>query len=225
MTLQRISDGIHVSNAEQRFFGLEVSARMTVLSLAGGLLIHSPVDIPPEVVEELGTPRWVLAPNLFHHLYVGPWIDAGLEAWAAPGLPDKRRDLSFDGIVEDHNHPFGDEVDILPLQCFPFSNEVLVLHKPSRTLIATDLVFNIPTTAPWLTRAVFRCMGGYPGCRTSIVERVGMKRRVARVEIATVAQWDFDRLIMAHGQIIESQGKQALLEAFSWLGLSKELEE
>ncbi len=48
------------------------------------------------------------APNKLHHLHAGPWIDAGLEAWAAPGLPEKRPDLSFTGVLDGAEHPFGE---------------------------------------------------------------------------------------------------------------------
>jgi hypothetical protein len=37
-------------------------------------------------ITPLGEPRWVLAPNLLHHLFVGPWLDAGLEGWACRWL-------------------------------------------------------------------------------------------------------------------------------------------
>lgn len=215
--LREVAPGVHVLEAPQRFYGLPVGTRMTVLQLEGGLLVHSPVATTPDAVAHLGRPRWVLSPNLLHHLYVGPWAEAGLEAWAAAGLADKRPDVAFHGTVQGDEQPFGDEVWLMPLSCFPSTNEVLVLHRPSRTLIVTDLVFNFPATAPWITRAAMRCLLGYPGCRTTLVERLGMRRDVARRELAALAKWDFDRLIMAHGDIIETGGKQALLSAFDWL--------
>jgi len=215
--LREIANGVHVVEAPQRFFGLEVGTRMTVLQLPGGLLVHSPIALEPSALAHLGEPRWVLAPNLFHHLYVGPWLQAGLEGWAPVGLPDKRPDVHFHGVVEPGVQPFGEDVVLLPMQCFPMANEVVVLHRPSRTLIVSDLVFHISPKAPWLTRTVMRCLCGYPGCRTTLLERVAMQRAVAREELATLAAWDFDRVVMAHGDVIETGGKAALLSAFDWL--------
>lgn len=191
---------------------------MTVLELEGGLLVHSPVAVDPTCVAHLGQPRWVLAPNKLHHLYVGPWAEAGLETWGAPGLPDKRPDLRFDGVIEPDTTPFGDDVWLLPMESFALTREVVLLHRPSRTLVVSDLVFNFGPDAPWTTRAVMRCLGGYPGCRTNMLERAGMRRDLARRELAILAQWDFDRIVMAHGKIVETGGKAALLEAFRWLG-------
>ncbi|MFT4622513.1 MAG: hypothetical protein ACI8PZ_001169 [Myxococcota bacterium] len=218
--LQTLTDGVHVQVATQRFYGLEVGARMTVLQLEGGVLVVSPLDVPPDSVAHLGPLRWVLAPNLLHHLYVGPWIDAGAEGWAAPGLPAKRPDLTFHGVVEPGVQPFGPEVELIPLRCFPFASEVVLLHRPSRTLVVTDLVFNFDPTAPWLTRAAMRCACGYPGCRTTLLERALMHRDIAREEVQGLLALDFDRLVLAHGEVIETGGRAALAGAFDWLGLT-----
>ena len=216
--LRSMAPGVHVADVPLRFFGVEVGARMTVLELEGGLLLHSPVPIDPALLERLGTPRWVLAPNKLHHLFTKPWVERGLEAWAAPGLPEKRRDISFAGVAEAGPTPFGDEVAWLPVRSFSFSNEVALLHRPSGTLVLADLVFHFSQSAPWLTRAAMTCAGGYPGCQATVLERALMKRDLARTEIGAIADWPFDRIIMAHGDVIDSGGKQAFRNAYRWLG-------
>lgn len=217
MPLQTLAPGIHSVTADQGFFGLEVGTRMTVLALEDGLLLHSPVDCSPGLLAPLGTPRWLLAPNKFHHLHVGPWIDRGLEAWCAPGLVKKRPDLAFAGEVDRPGSPFGDEVLLYPLGCFSLSNEVVLLHRPSRTLVVTDLVFNIGPQMPWLTRAAMWTAGGFPGVKTTFLERLGMDRAQAREDLGQILALDFDRLVMAHGDVVETGGKQALGAAFDWL--------
>jgi len=218
--MRKLGEGVHVVESEQRFFGIEVGTRMTVLELDGGLLIHSPIDMDPDRVAHLGKVRWVLAPNLLHHLYVGPWIEAGADAWAVPGLQAKRPDLRFAGVVGPDSSPFGDDVVLLPLTCFPLTNEVVVLHRPSRTLVVTDLVFNLPATAPKATRFAMRCLGGYPGCRATFLERIAIRRATARREFAALAALDFDRVILAHGEVIETGGRAALARAYDWLGVA-----
>ncbi len=167
----------------------------------------------------VGEPRWVLAPNKFHHLFAKPWIDLGLEAWAAPGLPEKRPDLQFTGVVASGTHPFGAEVEVITLTCFSPTNEVVLFHKPSRSLIVTDLLFNFPPTVPRLTKAVMWCAGCYPGCRASLLERFGMKRKLARQELGAILEFDFERLIMAHGQVVEKDAREVLARAYAWLDL------
>jgi len=212
-------DALKTFEAPQRFLGLEIGARMTAIRIADAVLLYSPIDIAPTALEELGTPRWLLAPSRLHHLYVGPWLERGIEAWAAPGLPEKRTDLSFDHIVEQTCTPFGDDVQLIPLRSFSLTNEVVLFHAPSRTLVVADLVFNFNQDTPWLTRAAMWASGAYPGCRVSILERLGMDRTIARKEIRMLLDLDFDRLIPAHGGIIKAGGREALRSAYAWLGL------
>ena len=217
--MRTIAPGVHVLERDLQLLGLEFGARMTVLETDRGLLVHSPVDVDPDTVAAFGSPRWVLAPNKFHHLYVGRWAAAGLEAWAARGLPEKRPDVRFAGVVQPETAPFGDDIAVLPLTCFPLVNEVVVLHRPSRTLVVTDLLFNLAPTAPFLTRAAMWCSCGYPGCRSTALERVGMKRDLARRELGEIGRWDFDRIVMAHGDVVETDGKAAFRRAYAWLGI------
>ena len=217
--MRELAPDLWVHEAPQRFFGLEVGARMTVMALDGGVLVHSPVAFDPRGWAPGRPARWAVAPNRLHHLHIGPWIAAGAEGWAAPGLAEKRPDLVFSGVLGESPAPFGDAVEVLPLRCFPFVNEVAVLHRPSRTLVLTDLVFNIGADAPWLTRAAMACACGYPGCRSTLLERVAMRRDVARHEVQQLLSWDFERLIMAHGEVIERGGREALAGAYRWLGV------
>lgn len=60
-------------------------------------------------------------------------------------------------------------------------------------------------------------LGAFPGPKVSVLERLSMNRTVARDEIARVPKLDFDRVILAHGAIISSGGREALGEAFKWL--------
>jgi len=216
-----IAPGVHTTDRSLRFLGLEVGTRMTVLQLSGGLLIHSPVDIPPESLTDLGDPRWVLAPNKLHHLFVGPWSEAGLDTWACRGLPEKRPDVRFTGVVETGTHPFGPDVEVVALSCFSFSNEVVLFHKPSKTLLVTDLLFNLSPAAPWPTRAAMWCACAYPGCSSSLLERVGMNRALARQELGAILEFDFERIILSHGDVVQSEARQAFAHAYRWLGLQE----
>lgn len=219
MELRQIDRGVFVMEAPQRYMGLEIGARMTALQLEGGVLVHSPIGVDPERIKHLGELKWIVAPNLLHHLYVGPWLGEGRSAWGVKGLPQKRSDLTFDAVFEGVSSPFGPEVEVRALECFPTSNEAVLFHRPSGTLIVTDLVFNLPATAPLKSRLAFRLLGGYPGCRTTVLERLGMDRSLAREEIGALLELPFDRIILAHGSIVESGGRDALARAFSWLGL------
>jgi hypothetical protein len=217
--LQELAPGVHELRASQRFLGLELGTRMTVLETSGGLLLHSPVSADAAVLEHLGEARWVVAPNKLHHLYAGEWLDRGLEGWAPPGLAAKRADLAWTGLLDGSPEPFGSEIAVFPLRCFPFAEEVVLLHRPSKTLVVTDLVFHLGPDAPWLTRAAFTALLGHPGCQTTVLERLAFHRAVARTELSDVLDEPWDRLVMAHGQVIDTGGKDQLRQALRWLDL------
>jgi hypothetical protein len=209
--------GLQVAEAPQGFLGLEVGARMTALETSRGWVVHSPLDQEPGLGESGGEIAAVVCPNKLHHLYAGRWLATGAPGFAAPGLPEKRRDLPFAGVLDGTGDPLGPDVAVFPMRCFAMTNEVVLLHKPTRTLVVTDLVFHFGPSAPWVTRAAMTCLCGYPGCSMTLLERFGFDRAVARQEIGELLAQDFDRLIMAHGEIIETGGRGALWNASRWL--------
>jgi hypothetical protein len=90
--LKQLAADLFVEERAQRFYGLEVGTRMTVVRLAGGdLWLHSPVSLDAELRSELdglGRVRFAVAPNRVHHLYAGEVARLYPEArlWVAPGL-------------------------------------------------------------------------------------------------------------------------------------------
>ena len=210
---------LHTFDAPLRVAGFELGARMTVIDIGGDLLLYSPIDVDEAQVAALGNPRWVVAPNTMHHLFIGPWMERGLESWAPPALQEKRSRLRFDHLITEPCEPFGPDVQLIPLHSFPKMSEIVLHHRPSRTLVVADLVFNFPKDAEWKTRALMWACGAYPGCRASLIERFGMKREIAEREIAHLLTLDFDRIVLSHGAIVERDGREALRRAYHWLKL------
>lgn len=224
-TLQQLAPDLWIADQPLRFLGLEIGARMTVIRCAGSrLLLHSPVAHTPELaaqIEQLGSPAFLVAPNRFHHLFVGDWQSAYPTArvYAAPGLEIKRRDLKIDGLLAD-NPPsdWSAEVDQAVVAGFPLANEVVFLHRPSATLIATDLVFNVGDASPAPTRLAFRLMGAYGRPSSTLLERVFVRNRGAFCRsLERILGWDFSRIVMAHGEVVESGGREALEKAYAWI--------
>ena len=198
--------------------GLSIGTRMTVLRFGDDLLLHSPVAATDELrkaVTALGRVRWVVAPNRFHHLYCADWLGPNIELLGAPGLQKKRRDLEFNGTIgNDATLPPG--LRALVFTAVPAVSESVYLHEASRSLIVSDLIFNLPAEAPWWTRTAMRMMGGYPGPRTTLIERILAKRAMASEQISAILGWDFDRIVLAHGDIIDDDATGHLRRAWSW---------
>jgi hypothetical protein len=223
--LRNLAENLWVAERPQRFFGLEVGARMTVLRLADGhLWLHSPVSLDAPLraeLDSLGPVRFAVAPNRFHHLYAGEVLRAYPQArlWVAPGVDRKRPDLEFTDILGDEAPTeWKDEVEQILFRGRPFENEVVFLHRPSRTLLLCDLAFNFGEQTPAVTRFVLRLGGGYGRFGTTRLDPLLIRdRAAARQSLQQILSWDFDRIIVAHGNVVESGGGPALRAAYEWL--------
>jgi hypothetical protein len=223
--LRELADGLWVTERPQRFFGVEIGTRMTVVRLASGaLLCHSPVEPDPvlrRALDELGEVRFVVCPNRFHHLYAGAYRDAypEVEIYVAPGLEKKREDLAADGVLHDTpDQRWAETLDQHLVRGMPMLNEVVFLHRTSRTLLLTDLAFNVTDEMPRHTQRLMRWIGAR-GFGPTWAERfvVIRDRAEARRSLEQLLRWDFDRVVVAHGGVLEHGGHAALAKGYGWL--------
>jgi len=224
--LREIDTGIWTTEASQRWLGLEVGTRMTVIRLAdGSLFVHSPVHLDDEIrasLDRIGPVRHVVAPNRFHHLYAADYTRNYPEAklYAAPGLETKRRDLHFDVILSDEAPAaWRGQIDQLVFRGFSPLNETVFFHRPSRTVLFTDLLFNMTHTDSALTRVVLTLDGGFgsPGVARTFRLLMRMRKRTVMDSVARILKWDFDRMTLAHGDVVERGAKTVLQDAYSFL--------
>ncbi len=223
--MQQLHSDLWISDSPLRFLGLEVGARMTVMRLPGPkLLLHSPIAATADLVREvkaLGPVAYLVAPNRLHHRFVGEWQRACPDApiYVAPGLDTKRADLAIAGVLADEPEPgWKGVVDQVLLGGFPFANEVVFFHRPSATLIATDLAFNVGPGSPPLTRLAFRLGGAYGRLSPTLLERLLVRDRAAfRHSLERILEWPFDRVVVAHGEVSEKGGREELVRGYSWL--------
>jgi len=222
--MQQLAEDLFIADAPLRFAGVEMGARMTVVRLATGeLLLHSPIKASPELVAEvnaLGPIAYLVAPNKLHHLFVGEWKSAAPEArvFVAPGLETKRADLAIDGLLGAEPEPgWADTLDQTSLDGFPFANEIVFFHRASNTLIASDLAFNIDESMPFLTRTFFRLAGTFGRLSPTLLERILVRDRAAFGQsLNRIFDWPFERVVVAHGSVSETGGRESLLKAYAW---------
>ena len=223
--MQQLHSDLWIADSPMRFVGLEIGAQMTMVRLPGSeLLLHSPVAATVELVREvkaLGPVAYLVAPNRFHHLSVGEWLQACPEAsvYVAPGLDKKRPDLKIAGVLTDEPEPgWAGTIDQVLVVGFPLANEVVFFHRPSTTLIATDLAFNVGSSSPPLTGLAFRLGRAYDRLSPTLLERLFVRDRPAfRRSLERVLEWPFERVVIAHGQVSETGGREELARGYSWV--------
>lgn len=204
-----------------RMPGGALPTRMTVARLpSGSLWLHSPIgldDALTKEVDSLGAVGHIVAPNCYHHLFYGAWRARypAAKGYAAPGLESKRGDLTFDEELSDDSPPTWQGA-ILPLVIHgaPKMGEVVFVHVPSRSLIVSDLVFNIRDPSGFLMGLVLRMMGAHGRFAQSRLWGAMTKdKEAARRSVDRLLELDFDRIVPAHGEIVDRGGKDALREA------------
>lgn len=235
--LNEVAPDLWTATQSLRFSGLEVGCRMTVVRLPSqALVLISPLPLKSgdrALLDSLGTVRHLIAPNRFHHLYFGDAqaLYPAAQAWGVDGLAAKRPDLRFDdsldqpGNFEDvlHYLPFQGVASILP-QGIQAVHETVFWHRPSGTVILTDIAFNFDETFPFSSRLAAQVLGTYQTLRPSRLEKwVSRDKAAIEKSIRQVLSWDFERVIPGHGSIAESDGKAQLKAGYEWfLGRSLE---
>jgi len=100
-----------------------------------------------------------------------------------------------------------------------FLDEIVFYHRCSRSLIVADLLFNLSKKDAWITRTMGSLViGSFPGCRFARLYRPAiLDRRRMRMTMERILDWDFDQIIVGHGDVQEKNGKEAFRAAFRWL--------
>jgi hypothetical protein len=230
MVFAEIGPNLWTATQPFSFLGLEIGTRMTVVRLpSGGLVLISPIELSVshrQSLDKLGVVQHVVAPNLFHHLFVGGVQNLYPEAktWGVAGLPQKRPDLRFDALLTEPGS-FEDTMEYLPFQGFAsilpngiqLAHETVFYHRPSRTLILTDTSFNFDETNRFPVRLAGWIGGSYKNLSPSRLEKWGTRDKDAvETSVREVLKWDFDRVVPGHGSIVETNGKAAFRAGFEW---------
>jgi hypothetical protein len=200
--------------------------RMTVVVLPGGrLAVHSPIrmsDPDMAALDALGPVGFILVPNA-SHTTDAPWYGARYPQAALlvprPTVPRLAKRMRIDGTLEDD---WGDEPNA-GLERLAVGgtamHEVIFLHRASRTLILTDLVFNLGTDFHGLARLFMKLNQAYGRFGVTRLGRwVFLRDKPALwASLQPLETWDFDRVVVGHGDVLETGGKAELRRALAFL--------
>lgn len=133
-----------------------VGNRATAIRLRDGrVLLLNPIQLEPGVISTLTSLGGVdfVASDLGHHMYVKEYLDRwpNAKAIGVPGLQKKRKDVEWTYIYEDwrtspeDQFDFAQDIETVLFEGF-ITFCVAWYHKPSKTLIQSDLLMNLPAT-------------------------------------------------------------------------------
>jgi len=227
---EQFADGLWVAEGPSvRDFGTVFTTRMVIARLSdGSLWVNSPVPASSDTIRSvtaLGPVRYLVAATPRHVWRLAEWHAQFPEAelWVAKPSPFtlKKGSLEFTGILTDTTpRAWAEDFDQVPFRGNPLIEEVIFLHKRSRTVILDDLIQNhLPVKGKPLRNALFKLVGVlYPGGGVPLDGRLSfIHRDLARRSLQKLLSWDFDKLIIAHSVCIEKDAKPFVERAFRWL--------
>ncbi|WP_199322569.1 MULTISPECIES: hypothetical protein [Calothrix] len=84
-------------------------------------------------------------------------------------------------------------------------------------MIVTDLVFHFDDQSTPRTKFIAKMLGAYKQLRPSLLEKFATQDKVkVQNSIQQILTWDFERIIMAHGSIIERDAKPLFKAGYEW---------
>lgn len=216
---QPLAENLWLMAYPLKMLGADLRRNVTLVRLLSGkVIIHSTAPFTPEDVAAicaLGQPGWILDGVLRHDTFASEGRKAfpkipylAPEGFSAVvGFPTERivpAPIEWDG-----------ELLALEIQGMPKARDTALLHIPSRTLILTELVFNFGDHEPAWTEMLLRVAVGsehHPGMSRPMNAEVKDEAAFGR-SVATILSWDFERVIVGHGDVIERDGKANLRDA------------
>jgi hypothetical protein len=186
---------------------------------SGDILVHSPCPVDDALttqVRKIGPLSHIIAPGSYHYFHVSAWQDAFPDAttWICPGVERKSPDLDFDWLLSDHSpETWASEIDQVLVRGNRFIWEVAFLDKPSKTLVLTDLVENIGEQTQgtnWVLKLWWKVvMNMWDKPKPAPEYQMGWSHKAsAKRSLERILEWDFERVVIAHGENLDSEPRR-----------------
>ena len=224
--LQQLAENVWLLKQPLKFIGTEVGTRTTIIRLSDrSLWIHSPGPELPrfyQTFKQLGEVKYLVAPNPLHHMFLPTAMRMFPDAtgYGPAAVQKKHPELSLTHLEKQTPPEWNSEIEMLSLNEGLRLDEKVFYHPQSQTLLMTDLLFNMKGK-DWPTRFMLYLEGVSDklGC-TRLVSIVLLKdRKQMRHLTEKILQWDFKRMIMCHGEVIENEAREGFTKAMAWTGI------
>ena len=192
---------------------LHLPTRMIVVKLSdGSLWIDSPVPASRgemEKIAALGPVRYLVSPARLHTWRIASWAMVFPEAqrWAPPQI-----------LRDEAPQAWSADLDQVVFRGNAFAEEVEFFHARSRTLIFNDLIQHYaPQPHRVVLDALLKLSGARGGGVPNDIKLTMIDKELARQSLRKLLSWDFDNLIVAHGDCITGGAKEFVESAFRFL--------
>jgi len=231
--LEKIADALWLTEGEiVSFYGFPYPTRSVIARFDNGdLWVWSPVkptDALRAHVDSLGRVAHLVSPNKIHHLYLAAWKAAYPDAnlWGPESTIRRHPELQFREPLQDTAPlEWQPDIDQAWFRGSFAMDEIVFLHRPSRTVIVADLIEAFSDQFlrqhwSWWQRPLAALDGIVARKALPPIEwRLSFRdRKPARAARSKVLGWDCERVIMAHGVWQRANGHAYLKRSLAWLG-------
>lgn len=218
---RQLADDVVVLSFPLRFFGIDFARNVTLLRLGDGrVIVHSTAAFSEKdiaAIRKFGEPAWLVDATLLHETF------AKEGRAALPGVP-YLAPSGFNEVSDVATQPldpppaeWAGEIEVLKIEGTKKSEHVF-FHRRSRTLVVADLFFSFPAeTRGWARFFARRVMGLSPALfgvsrffRMLISDKQAFERSMNKM-----LEWDFERVVVAHREPLETGAKDAVAKALS----------
>ena len=201
---------------ERRMPLMQLPCRTVVMQLQSARVLFSPAStLTAQHLRDAGAVTDIVGPSLLH-LEGGPAAVAAhpsARLWGPKGAVKKQPGHEW-AVLGMEPWPFEGELAHVALEGMPTVRESVFLHRASGSLLVTDLAFHIDQPrgfGPWLLLSLFGTHGRFGVSR--LFARMVKDKAAFERSLDAVLALDFDRLVPAHGTVVESGAKAALRAA------------
>lgn len=212
------------STSSVRFFtselriipGVVIPLHSMLVELPQKAILVSPVGTPEELEACRGKQVILVEPSLLHHkrLARAAQILEPDEIWGPEGFGEKLPEFKNARAFGVDPWPHDDALSFTVIEGAPRRNEVVFYHQPSRTIYTADLAFAIMEPKGSISPIALRMMGIYKRFAVAKMWTKWVKDKAAfQRSIDRVLAWPFERIAVAHGDVVEGNARQKLFAA------------
>jgi len=221
-----IAPGVAVMQYPLRAFVVDFQRCVTLLRLADGrVVIHSSAPFTAEdvaAIRRLGVPSWVVEATLMHDTFA-----QRVRAFF-PDIPYLAPDgfAKLTGVPTRSLYPppsdWAGEIEVLKIEGLRKVDEHALFHRASRTLVLADLLFHFPADSRGWPRFFARHIMRLPRLSgVSAFFRLMIRDRAAfALSMRKMLEWDFEQIVVGHGDPIQNHAKTMLTQALRDRGLA-----
>lgn len=229
--LRSLSKNLFVFDACNKYLGLEVGMRMTVIRSDKGLALISPIPILATTklqLEQIGEVKFIIAPNVLHHSYIRQCSNTFPEAlvFVPSNLQPLYSDVSNVQLIKESIFkeciPCLEALELKGLFTMTprgsvYLEEFAFFHSESKTLVLTDSAFSFSRSNGIADRLVALFLGMRGALSPTILERIASRDRdLLRESVLQICRWPFSTIVVAHGPVLGETGPSEFLKAYKW---------